>query len=254
MKFNAQIFPKVLIAFAAWVGIILAIGKLLRGSETSNVAIGLSSRVQWGVVAAALFGLGCIALWRIWKETGFTKPAKDAAWWLLALPVAFIAMFITFGLSQGSLSNTAILIVLVNSLIVGLNEEVMLRGLIFSGTADRFSFLTACIFTTLLFAGMHMLNFFSTGEIPVLQTLTTIGSGLMLLAIRVGMGSIIPAIIIHGLWDFGTALTGLVEDFSEVGILGIVPLFIIAAPFIFAIIGGVYLWRYSKRLTLEEAA
>jgi len=254
MKFKAPIYPQVWLVFILWVAIILAIGRWLAAGQKTDVLSGLQSGVRPNVIVAMLFGLGCIGFWKIWKETGFTGIAKNASWWLLIVPVAFIVTFAAFGLTQSNLATSAILIILVNSLFVGINEEVMLRGLVFSGMSDRFTFGIACIITTVLFGSMHMLNFFSTGELHILQSITTIGTGLMLLAIRVGMGSIIPAIIVHWLWDFSTAMTGSAAEISGGTLVQMVPLGILAAPILFAIIGGVYLWRYSLRLSREEAA
>lgn len=247
MKFKAPIYPQVWLVFIGWVAIILAVGRWATAGRQSSILDALQSGIRPNVVVAMLFGLGCIAFWRIWRATGFTATAKNASWWLLLLPVAFIILFASFGLTHSSVATAGILMILVNSLLVGINEEVMLRGLVFSGMADRFTFWRACIITTVLFGSMHLLNFFSTGEVHILQALSTMGVGLMLLAIRVGMGSIIPAIIVHGLWDFSTAMTGSVTDFSGGTLVQLTPLGILASPVLFAIVGGVYLWRYSAR-------
>lgn len=253
MSFKVPIYPQVWIVFIVWVAIILAVGRLQTGGEHMDIDEGLQSGIRLNVAAAAIFGLACVAFWKIWRQTGFTKVADDAAWWLLIIPGALIFLFAYFGLSHGTLASGAILILLVNSLVVGLNEEVMLRGLFFSGATNRFSFLNACIITTVLFGGMHLLNFFSTGEIKIVQAIATMFVGLIMLAIRVGMGSIIPAILVHGLWDFAAAATASVDDFSGEGLVVIIPLFLIAAPVLFGVTGGIYLWRYSRRLSTDGA-
>lgn len=254
MKFKAPIYPQVWLVFVAWIIIILAVGWWSRAGQQSDLVEGLQSGIRVNVVVAMLFGLACIGFWKIWRETGFTGTAANSAWWLLVVPVALIIIFASFGLTQGNLATAAVVTILVNSLFVGINEEVMLRGLVFSGTANRFSFLNACIITTVVFGLIHMLNFFSTGEIKIVQAIATMFVGLILLAIRVGMGSIIPAIIIHGLWDFSTALTASVSDFSGGALVQIVPLALIAAPILFGMTGGYYLWCYSVRLRREEAS
>ena len=253
MQFKAPIYPIVWLLFAAWVAIIMIVGQLQSGGAETGIIEALSSGPRYSVLVAMVFGLGCVAFWKIWKETGWTAIPKGASWWLLIVPVAFIGVFSAFGLSQSEVAVSAVLIILMNSMIVGVNEEVMLRGLVFSGMASRFSFLTACVITTVLFGAMHLLNYFNTGEFHILQAITTMATGLMFLAIRVGMCSIIPAIILHGLWDFGTALTGTVTDYSGGTLVQLVPLGILVAPILFAIIGGIYLWRYSKRLAAKEA-
>ena len=252
MQFKAAIYPKIWFVFAAWVAIILGVGRLQTGGEEVGIIEALSSGPRYSVLVAMIFGLGCVAFWKVWKETGWTAIPKGASWWLLIVPLAFIVAFSAFGMSQSNIAESALLIILMNSLIVGVNEEVMLRGLVFSGMADRFSFGAACIITTVLFGAMHLLNYFNTGELHILQAITTMATGLMLLAIRVGMGSIIPAVILHGLWDFGTAMTATVTDYSGGTLVQLVPLGIIVAPILFAIIGGIYLWRYNKRLKEQD--
>ena len=254
MQFKAPIYPKVWLVFAAWVAIIIGVGQFQSGGEEVGIIEALSSGPRYSVLVAMVFGLGCVAFWKIWKETGWTSIPKGASWWLLILPLAFIAIFSAFGISKSDIAAAAMLIILINSLVVGINEEVMLRGLVFSGMADRFSFWTACVITTLLFGSMHLLNYFNTGELHILQAITTMATGLMLLAIRVGMGSIIPAIVIHGLWDFGTAMIGTVTDYSGGTLVQLVPLGIIVAPILFGIVGGAYLWRFSKRLDQTATA
>ncbi len=254
MKFKAPIYPKVWFVFLAWLAIIVVVGRILTAGQQSAITEGLQSGIRGNVIVGMLFGLACIGFWKIWKETGFTKVAEGASWWLLVLPGVFIVIFTVFGLSQGDLPTAAIVTIIANAFFVGANEEVMLRGLVFSGMANRFSFLTACLITTVLFGAMHLLNFFSTGELHLLQAVATMFVGLILLAIRVGMGSIIPAIIVHWLWDVSTVLTGTVTDFSGGTLIQIVPLGIIAAPLLFGLIGGTYLWRYSARLGLPVAA
>lgn len=253
MNFKAPIYPHVWLIFIAWVVIIVAVGRWLTAGQQSAIVEGLQSGIRGNVIVAMLFGLGCIGFWKIWRETGFTRVAENASWWLLTVPGVFIVIFAAFGLSQGDLPRAAILTIVVNALFIGTNEEVMLRGLVFSGMANRFSFLVACIITTVLFGSMHMLNFFSTGEIHILQSIATMFVGLIFLAIRVGMGSIIPAIIVHWLWDVSTALTGTVTNISGGTLVQMVPLGLFAAPLFFGIFGGVYLWRYSARLGQQEA-
>jgi hypothetical protein len=63
--------------------------------------------------------------------------------------------------------------------------------------------------TSLLFGAVHALNVFVTGELApaLLQALTAMMSGLLFIAIRLRTGSLVPAIVVHGLWDFGLFAT-----------------------------------------------
>jgi len=58
--------------------------------------------------------------------------------------------------------------------------------------------------------GIHSLNVFTTGHLltSVIQSGAALLSGLLFIAIRLRTGSLWPAIITHGLWDFGTFTLG----------------------------------------------
>jgi len=255
-KFSANIYPIVFLVFVIWLVVNQGINRLISPAQVENMAVGLMGGFKFGLLVAMIFALGCVGYWRIWKETGFTGLAQDARWWLVILPALFIIVFTIFGLKFGDFTMSMLVILFVNTLMVGISEETMFRGLMFSGLSNRFSFWWASIITTVIFGSMHLLNFFTTGELPILQAITTMGVGLMLLAVRVGMGSIIPAIIIHWLWDVSAALTASAAA-NTTAIEGtawqVIPAGLILAPIVFTIMGLVFLWRFRTQIEPQPA-
>jgi membrane protease YdiL (CAAX protease family) len=97
-----------------------------------------------------------------------------------------------------------ILFVLMNTLLVGVSEELMFRGIVFQGVLSRFKIWPAIWMTAMLFGSVHALNGFMTGDFgaALAQTLQATLSGIWLQAIRLRTKSLYPAMLIHGLWDF----------------------------------------------------
>jgi len=92
IKFSADIFPMALLVFVVWLVIQLGVGWLIRGDETVQLIEGNQGSFRIPTFLAALFTLGCVGYWRIWKETGFTRPAKDARWGVLIIPILMILL------------------------------------------------------------------------------------------------------------------------------------------------------------------
>jgi membrane protease YdiL (CAAX protease family) len=150
---------------------------------------------------------------------------------------------------------SVILIVLLNTIFIGISEETMFRGLMFSGLSKRFSYWPAVLLTIVLFGGIHLFNIITTGAVgqSILQTFLAMLSGALYLAIRLSMGSIIPAIIIHILWDWVAVLAPAApttpEQFSPWDLLGFVA---VAKPVVFGILGFWVLWHIRQRLEADS--
>jgi len=127
----------------------------------------------------------------------------------------------------------------------------MFRGLMFSGLSKRFSYWPAVLLTIALFGTIHLFNIITTGAVgeSILQSFLALFSGALYLAIRLSMGSVIPAIIFHILWDWVALLSPAApttpEQFSPWDLLGFVA---VAKPVVFGILGFWVLWRVKQSL------
>jgi uncharacterized protein len=79
---------------------------------------------------------------------------------------------------------------------------------LFSALLTRLRPFAAILITTLLFGLVHLLNARVLGNVEAAasQAVAAAMSGLLFIAIRVRIGSIIPAMVYHALWDFGTLM------------------------------------------------
>jgi hypothetical protein len=90
-------------------------------------------------------------------------------------------------------------------LLVGFCEELATRGLLITGFRAAWTEPRVWFVSTLLFALLHLPNWvFGAGPIAVVQALTAFFAGSMLYLTRRVTGSLIPAMLLHGLWDFSS--------------------------------------------------
>jgi uncharacterized protein len=159
-------------------------------------------------VTVSLLLLAIVAVFRWWRGVGLAQGPQRGTlriiWpWLLYL-LFMAASVATMGLPP--LPVTAF--ILANTMLVGFSEELMFRGILLRGLHQSFGIWPAIIGSTVLFAGIHVLNVFLTGILSaaLLQAGSAFLSGLFLVAVRLRTRSLWTGIVLHGLWDFATFL------------------------------------------------
>ncbi|GAA1113818.1 CPBP family intramembrane glutamic endopeptidase [Arthrobacter flavus] len=81
----------------------------------------------------------------------------------------------------------------------------MARGQLLVALRSRFGETGVWFISTLLFSLLHLPNvFFGLGSIAILQVFIQFGLGSVYYLARRFSGSLVPAMILHGLWDFST--------------------------------------------------
>jgi membrane protease YdiL (CAAX protease family) len=122
------------------------------------------------------------------------------------VPALFVVAFLGAAIALGLPPAQMVIFTLVNSLLVGVSEELMFRGIIFRGVLaqPQFNIWPAIWLTAIVFGAIHALNGFMTGDFiaALAQAITAAMSGFWLHAIRLRTKSLYPAMLIHGLWDF----------------------------------------------------
>jgi membrane protease YdiL (CAAX protease family) len=88
-------------------------------------------------------------------------------------------------------------------MVVGLSEELMFRGALFSGLRSRLGLKPSIWICCLLFGVVHVLNGFQTGQFSIasIQAVAAFMTGTILLALRIRIGSLYPVIVLHAVWD-----------------------------------------------------
>ena len=199
-KKNPLIFT--LIVWLIWLIVTLGGQKLQAGGEIELDAMA-SSSIIYSVIAAVIFLLIVVAYKKWWQTTGMAMGNIAPNLRLLAFPAIIILIMIMMGFTSGVATNV-IVIILVNSLLVGVSEELMMRGILFHGISFTQSLMRTVVITAVLFGAMHAMNGFLTGNFStaIMQAVMAIGFGVWIGALRVRLNSIFPVMLLHGLWDF----------------------------------------------------
>ena len=96
---------------------------------------------------------------------------------------------------------------LLGSLLVGFCEETATRGALIVGLRGRLMEPRVWLISTLLFAFMHLRNsVFGADPAATLQVVLAFGGGSMLYLTRRLTGSLVFAMLLHGIWDFSSFL------------------------------------------------
>ncbi|MEQ1839230.1 MAG: CPBP family intramembrane glutamic endopeptidase [Verrucomicrobiales bacterium] len=189
-----------LIVVALWLGITILGGNLQSGGDTTLDEL-VKAGPLWGVWTALTF-LVIVTLASRWKGLGFARPDWAEAFRLMWLPGLFIVGMLG-GAFTGTLpAGSVIFWIFVNSMIVGSSEEWAYRRILLKPLRERFPVMTAAILTSVIFGMSHALNGFVTGDFgkALVQAVAASMSGFLFTALRLRTGSLLPVMLLHGLW------------------------------------------------------
>ncbi|QQA41286.1 CPBP family intramembrane glutamic endopeptidase [Pelagovum pacificum] len=194
-----------LATLAGWMAITFLGAWLFHPGEESLDEL-VTSGISWQLVAACIFLVAMIR-WQGWHDLGFRSPAPGTLR-LLWLPLLMVGLLLLLAAAAGLPPISAILFILVNTLVVGFSEETMFRGVLFRTLWGRMSVWPAILVTSVLFGAVHVLNGFITGSFgnAMAQAVLAGCSGILFVAILLRTGSIWVAIVYHALWDTATFL------------------------------------------------
>ncbi len=199
--------PIALGALVAWV-LITALTPF-HGARSSSPIGGLTDGPFWGAVFAAAFLVVLVAFCR-WGDLGLNRPiALGALLRLLWLPLVYLLVFLVLAVTLAAVAGppppATAGFLLLNTGSAAISEELMFRGVLFSALRTKLRPIWAIAITTVLFGLVHLLNFSVFGTLAGVQAVAAAMSGLLFVAIRIRTGSLFPAMVFHGLWDFSLA-------------------------------------------------
>lgn len=216
-----------------WLGLLAALGYLavfygvwiFSGIEYTHIGDNEDTLLKWYViplVAGAIVISIFVTVYGWWRPALF-ETRKRLPGWVWIFPALTVAAGVG-NLLVGDLSknNTAMWIyLLIGSLLVGFNEELLTRGQFIVALRSRFGELGVWFFSTLLFAGIHLPNtLFGTGVFGLTQVGFTFLAGTTFYLLRRVSGTLIFAMILHAFWDFSTLATS--SAFGSLGpVIGI---------------------------------
>lgn len=153
-----------------------------------------------------------------------SAPRWRALWFLLPV-LAYLALFLSAGLAKlaelppgsGSILGLLLPSVLATTLLVGLFEEVLFRGILFRGLRRGLGPVAAFFASSLIFGAMHYVNW--VGGQPLgdthVQVIHAAAAGLLYCAVMLVANSIWPAVFLHGAWDCIVAFNQTVQGLGE---------------------------------------
>lgn len=236
--------------FAVWLAITMGFDIAQAGGEMSLDAL-VSQRVVIGLVVAPAFLIAAMA-WLRWDGLGLAAPTPRRALLLLWLPLVYIALVLGSVALSGFPPGATIAFVFVNTLLVGISEELMFRGILLRGALSRMTIWRAIWLSCILFGLIHALNVLITGDLPaaLIQAVAAFMSGVMFMALRIRTGSLYPLIIVHALWDFSlfVGLSGRALPTSEAAptlspVAMLAPVLLVLPLFLY----GLFLMRHVGR-------
>lgn len=195
-----------LVIYLVWITITMLGAIFLVGGESSLDEL-VSRGIGWHfVVAVAL--LFAAALIFHWYDLGFRRP--HSLFQVMWFPSLYLLLFAGDIAVLGIPPLTVVVFVAINTLLVGISEEVMFRGVLFRAFDKAMAIWPAILITSVLFGAVHILNVFITGELlpALMQAIAATMSGVVFMAILLRTGSIWPAIVYHFLWDCLLFLVG----------------------------------------------
>lgn len=194
-----------LVVLVIYLAIILLGAKLEIGDGTMSQSEMVSRRISISLITGFVFLVGAVGFFGWRSDSGLTPIRSTKSLLIFWLPALFILGFFSLGLLLGYPPLQAIIFVGINTLLVGISEELAFRGILFSGARSALRPIGAITITSVIFGAVHVLNGVTTGDwgSAAVQAVAAGMSGLLFIAILIRTGSIIPAMIVHWLWDFG---------------------------------------------------
>jgi len=99
-------------------------------------------------------------------------------------------------------------ILILVTLLIGVYEEALFRGILLKGASTRFSILGAVMVSSVIFGLMHIVNFIDGQPLPetVIQIIHAAIGGFMYGMLRLRIGALWPVILLHGFWDMAVSV------------------------------------------------
>lgn len=192
-------------------------------------------------VALALSVLGAVWLYGWWRQCRFATPLRSGGLKFLAFPYMFAGLLLLLvalavqsesGVELRDAAPPSLIASLIAvTLLIGVFEETLFRGVLFHGIEARRGLASALVGSSVAFGLMHYVNW--VGGQPFLvtsgQVAHAVAAGFMYAALMLRIGSIWPVILFHGFWDATVALIGTLgaqlpeaADASQASSIGVV--------------------------------
>lgn len=162
------------------------------------------------LIAGAIFLAITTTLLGWWRPALFDRHRAAHTWPIIAPAIMAVALVSNLLSTDWGAFDSAFLAASIVLLLVGFTEELATRGLLLTALRSRLSEVWVWLLTSALFGLMHLANALIGQAIgPTLQQVVlAFGAGTIFYVLRRVTGSLIWAMVLHGLWDFSTFSLG----------------------------------------------
>lgn len=184
------------------------------------------------------------------EKYGLTGWPKDSRRYLFFLPMWVLALLNLLGGVALNYHGMSLVYAVVSMMLVGYIEEMIFRGFLFKGLIKGEGTKKAIIISAVTFGVGHIINLFAgqATVTTVMQVFFAVAFGFVFTLTFYKSGSLIPAILAHGLTDvfalFGTANTSELPEWIVIGVMIVI-----------AVIYSIYLAKLpsTERKTVKAA-
>ncbi len=149
-----------------------------------------------------------VTIWHGWWDAAMFPGAAAPRWVLVVPGLLVLAALINIASIDWRSPRARLLpLLLLGTALVGFAEELLTRGQLVVGLRDAGATeLVVWLVTSLLFALLHGINalFGQSGRATVTQIVAAFFAGTAFYMTLMATGTLVVAMVIHALWDFGT--------------------------------------------------
>lgn len=201
-----------LAAVAVFLAYTVLVGVLWRVTGTRyDHLVDSRSTILRGIVLPIGIGgvlLAVVTTWFGWWDAALFPGSIGPAWVLVVPGLFALVALINISLIGWRAPRSRLLpLLLVGTLLVGFAEELATRGVLAVGLREAgASEVVVWLVTSVLFSLLHAMNvlFGQPGRTTVLQLVLAFFAGSALYVTVMSTGSLLVAMVLHALWDFGT--------------------------------------------------
>lgn len=208
-----RLAPKPLIGILVFLGYLAVFYAVwvINGIEYTRISESSETILKWIVAplaAGAVFLILVVSALGWWRPSLF-EVERVGPRWLLIGPIVML-LFAIAGLAtsnKSAVTMSMFWLALLGSLLVGFCEELATRGALLVGLRGTLTEPRVWFVSTLLFGLLHLPNWiFGAGPGAAFQVVLAFGGGTILYLTRRLTGSLIFAMLLHGIWDFASFL------------------------------------------------
>lgn len=208
MNGTVRVTPRVWIGLAIFVGyiVLVLVLQILSGVPYTELGDSGANLFFGGGISliVATIALAITASLLGWWRPALFERARSVRWPIIAPVILVVAIVLNLISTDWGAYDLAFFGASVVILLVGFTEEMMARGLLLTALRARLSEVWVWFLTSALFGLMHMLNAVNGQDIGV--SLQQAGHaflvGTVFYIARRTTGTLIWAMVLHGLWDF----------------------------------------------------